>query len=435
MQRGDAWAPLARAPARRYRRALARPSRARPRGPAGEIAAAGGGGGALRLLARRPAGAARRAARPEPLPRRGHDRRLRRHRGAGRAQRARARPTSGWPPGWRRMPIDEIVAVWERQPLFADQSDALVEAQRPGRLSHDPRSLALLLRSAGQGALEPVWHELRAPRAAAAGGGGRARRALRARRRADGRLAPAGRAALVEHAGHAAHLQQPEAVAALLATSRAVARLSAISSTSTSASASSSTATPRPGPRGTASVPRAGAGSAARHPASNRLERGQPAGERELLRRRPAGARRRCPRGRRACSTGTAPGRASAPRAAPRARAEAAAGGAASRSPRRRRRSSTARRTSAGAGHRLVGRDRRGHALAHLGQLLERARTAAPRARGRAARARGSRAPPRPPTTRRWRPAAAPATGPTASRTAATRSTSSGSPTFTLKQA
>ena len=36
-----------------------------------------------------------------------------------------------------------------------------MEAQRPGRLSHDPRSLALLLRTAGQGVLEPVWHELR----------------------------------------------------------------------------------------------------------------------------------------------------------------------------------------------------------------------------------------------------------------------------------
>ena len=49
------------------------------------------------------------------------------------------------------MPIEDIVALWERQPLFADQSEALVEEQRPGRLSHDPRSLALLLRTAGPG--------------------------------------------------------------------------------------------------------------------------------------------------------------------------------------------------------------------------------------------------------------------------------------------
>ena len=30
------------------------------------------------------------------------------------------------------MPIEDIVGLWERQPLFADQPDALVEAQRPG---------------------------------------------------------------------------------------------------------------------------------------------------------------------------------------------------------------------------------------------------------------------------------------------------------------
>ena len=35
--------------------------------------------------------------------------------------------------GWMEtMPIAEIVSVWERQPLFADQCDALVEAQRAG---------------------------------------------------------------------------------------------------------------------------------------------------------------------------------------------------------------------------------------------------------------------------------------------------------------
>jgi 2-succinyl-6-hydroxy-2,4-cyclohexadiene-1-carboxylate synthase len=114
------------------------------------------------------------------------------------------------------MPIEDIVGLWERQPLFADQSDALVESQRPGRLSQDPRSLALLLRTAGQGALEPVWHELRAlelPLLAIAGA------------RDDGyssaakriaHVAPNARAAIVEDAGHAAHLQRPEEVARLI---------------------------------------------------------------------------------------------------------------------------------------------------------------------------------------------------------------------------
>ena len=120
--------------------------------------------------------------------------------------------------GWMEtMPIEEIVAVWERQPLFADQSDALVEAQRPGRLSHDPRSLALLLRTAGQGVLPPVWHELeRLEPPLLAVAGVRDERYARAADRMAG-LAPTGRSVLVEHAGHAAHLQQPEAVASLAA--------------------------------------------------------------------------------------------------------------------------------------------------------------------------------------------------------------------------
>ena len=115
------------------------------------------------------------------------------------------------------MPIAEIVTVWERQPLFADQSDALVETQRPGRLSHDPRALALLLRTAGQGVLAPVWHELEQlelPLLAVAGV--RDERYAAAAERWPSALPP-GRAALVEDAGHAAHLQQPEAVAALVA--------------------------------------------------------------------------------------------------------------------------------------------------------------------------------------------------------------------------
>jgi 2-succinyl-6-hydroxy-2,4-cyclohexadiene-1-carboxylate synthase len=112
--------------------------------------------------------------------------------------------------------IDAIVSVWERQPLFADQSDALVEAQRTGRLAQDPADLALTLRTAGQGALEPVWPDLamlELPVLALAGD--RDERYTEAARRIA-RAVPHGRAQVVEDAGHAAHLQQPEAVALLL---------------------------------------------------------------------------------------------------------------------------------------------------------------------------------------------------------------------------
>jgi 2-succinyl-6-hydroxy-2,4-cyclohexadiene-1-carboxylate synthase len=114
-------------------------------------------------------------------------------------------------------PIEDIVAVWERQPLFADQSETLVEAQRAGRLAQDPLELAALLRSAGQGVLDPVWHELlefELPLLAIAGARDEGY-STAARRLAD--TAPRGRAAIVEDAGHAPHLQQPDAVARLLA--------------------------------------------------------------------------------------------------------------------------------------------------------------------------------------------------------------------------
>jgi 2-succinyl-6-hydroxy-2,4-cyclohexadiene-1-carboxylate synthase len=113
-------------------------------------------------------------------------------------------------------PIEDIVGVWERQPLFADQSEALIEEQRPGRLAQRPESLALLLRTAGQGVLEPVWHELlRLELPLLAIAGSRDEGYVRAAKRiAD--TAPHGRAEIVEDAGHAAQLQRPDGVARLL---------------------------------------------------------------------------------------------------------------------------------------------------------------------------------------------------------------------------
>jgi 2-succinyl-6-hydroxy-2,4-cyclohexadiene-1-carboxylate synthase len=113
-------------------------------------------------------------------------------------------------------PIEDVVAVWERQPLFADQSDSMVEAQRAGRLAQKPAELARLLRTAGQGVLEPVWHELVTLQLAVlAIAGSRDEGYVRAARRiAD--TAPNARAAVVEDAGHAPQLQQPQRVAAMI---------------------------------------------------------------------------------------------------------------------------------------------------------------------------------------------------------------------------
>lgn len=113
-------------------------------------------------------------------------------------------------------PIEATVRDWERQPVFAGQPDELVEAQRPGRLSHDPEDLASLLRSAGQGALEPVWDRIPAlatPLLAIAGERDE-RYAAPAGRLAG--LAPRGRAEIVPGGGHAAHLERPDLVGALV---------------------------------------------------------------------------------------------------------------------------------------------------------------------------------------------------------------------------
>jgi 2-succinyl-6-hydroxy-2,4-cyclohexadiene-1-carboxylate synthase len=113
-------------------------------------------------------------------------------------------------------PIEDVVSIWERQPLFADQSEGLIEEQRPGRMSHDPGQLAMLLRTAGQGVLQPVWHALLMldlPVLAIAGARDEGYVAA-AERIAD--VAPRGRAAIVEDAGHAAHLQRPQRVAELI---------------------------------------------------------------------------------------------------------------------------------------------------------------------------------------------------------------------------
>lgn len=113
-------------------------------------------------------------------------------------------------------PIEEVVARWEALPALAGQPPQLVAAQRPGRLRQDPRRLATLLREVGQGELEPVWDRLESlemPVLAVAG----ERDELYAR--AAGRIAdlvPRGAAQLIEGAGHAPHLEAPEAVAGAL---------------------------------------------------------------------------------------------------------------------------------------------------------------------------------------------------------------------------
>jgi len=214
MQRGDAWRPVAELLPERYPSRLLDHAEHSFEGRLREIAAAGadvlvgyslGGRLALRAALRSPESftglvLVGSTAGIEEGPLRG----------------VRAEADEKLASWMEAMPIEDIVSLWERQPLFADQSDALVEEQRPGRLSQDPRSLALLLRTAGQGALDPVWHELHAldlPLLAIAGARDDGYSAA-VKRIAS--VAPNARAAIVEDAGHAAHLQRPDEVARLI---------------------------------------------------------------------------------------------------------------------------------------------------------------------------------------------------------------------------
>jgi 2-succinyl-6-hydroxy-2,4-cyclohexadiene-1-carboxylate synthase len=113
-----------------------------------------------------------------------------------------------------RRPIEEVVERWEAQPVFATQSKNLVDAQRAGRLSHEPADLAAMLRSFGQGVMPPVWErlpELDLPVLLLAG-------ALDDRYVAAGErmasLLPGGTFAAVPGAGHAPQLERPDVVAA-----------------------------------------------------------------------------------------------------------------------------------------------------------------------------------------------------------------------------
>jgi 2-succinyl-6-hydroxy-2,4-cyclohexadiene-1-carboxylate synthase len=104
---------------------------------------------------------------------------------------------------------EQVVARWESNPVFSTQPGDVVARQRPGRLSHRPGELATLLRTAGQGAMAPVWDELPklALRVLAIAGERDATYVDAALRMAA--LLPNGEARLIAGAGHAAQLERP----------------------------------------------------------------------------------------------------------------------------------------------------------------------------------------------------------------------------------
>lgn len=133
--------------------------------------------------------------------------------GERRARRMADESLSTW---IERHAIEAVVERWERQAVFASQAANVVAAQRPGRLSHKPAQLASLLRSAGQGALPPVWERLgELPMPVLVLAGALDEPYVRAARRMAAAL-PRGAVRRIEGAGHAPQLERPAEVASAL---------------------------------------------------------------------------------------------------------------------------------------------------------------------------------------------------------------------------
>jgi 2-succinyl-6-hydroxy-2,4-cyclohexadiene-1-carboxylate synthase len=209
MQRGEAWQPVAAALAPRYRVQTLDFSTWTLQGRLGEMPAGGalvgysmGGRIALHAALREP-------ERFHALALIGVS--------AGVDDREERRRSDEALAAWiEQHSIEEVVERWESQPVFASQPSELRAQQRAGRLSHDPRKLAQLLRSAGQGAMPPVWdrlHELRCPVLLIAGE--RDEHYVEAAYRMASLIEHA-RVRVVPGAGHAPQLERPLLVAELL---------------------------------------------------------------------------------------------------------------------------------------------------------------------------------------------------------------------------
>jgi 2-succinyl-6-hydroxy-2,4-cyclohexadiene-1-carboxylate synthase len=114
------------------------------------------------------------------------------------------------------MRMEAFAREWGALEIFATQPADVRAFAHADRLRNDPRALAAALRGLGAGAMEPMWDrlvDLDLPVTLAAGE--RDPKYVHIARAMAERI-PAAEVAVVEGAGHAAHLEAPELVAALL---------------------------------------------------------------------------------------------------------------------------------------------------------------------------------------------------------------------------
>ena len=112
--------------------------------------------------------------------------------------------------------IDELASRWALNPVLAGLPQAAAAAARADRLRNTPGGLARALRGLGSGALPSLWDrlgELRMPVALAAGARDSKFIAIAEQMRG---LIPGAAVTVIPAAGHAAHLENPAAVAAII---------------------------------------------------------------------------------------------------------------------------------------------------------------------------------------------------------------------------
>ena len=112
---------------------------------------------------------------------------------------------------------EEFATSWAATPVLAGQPPSVLAAAHEDRLRSSPQGLSRALRGLGTGALAPLWDrlpELSMPVAVVVGTRDEKFREIAGRMSA---AIPDARVAVVPGAGHAAHLEAPELVAARIA--------------------------------------------------------------------------------------------------------------------------------------------------------------------------------------------------------------------------
>jgi 2-succinyl-6-hydroxy-2,4-cyclohexadiene-1-carboxylate synthase len=115
-----------------------------------------------------------------------------------------------------RESIEEFVARWRSQPLFADEPPWLSATARADHRRNEPRALAAALRGLSTGAMEPLWDRLTRLSTPAAILAGERDGKFSALAERLGEALPHASVTIVPGAGHSLHLEGVEEIAAAL---------------------------------------------------------------------------------------------------------------------------------------------------------------------------------------------------------------------------